>query len=140
MGTVTIGSARNYLRLSPATFLGTPPKDRLRFLQADLVLDEVKASHVVDLLFEFDGLVPFFDDLAEHCRDWDYDHRSTWGTKSDLQLEARRGPSPADEPAYPFLSVTLRNRGWHEQGWTITTALLVPPDQLPAIPRAIEAL
>jgi Family of unknown function (DUF6228) len=126
VGVVLIGSANEFLRLTPD--------------DSDLIIDTVaaelqsnglNASRIIVNPYStgFADLSAFFEQLAQDWRGWD-DVRRWTSAESDLAIEARH------EYGHVHLRVTLRayGPGWGNDGWTATADVTIDPgEQLPQI-------
>ena len=123
MPSVTIGTPDAYLRLTAPPWPGEQlPRG---FVEAALHTEEVTATRVLDLRRDGANLVQFFDNVANRL-----DGPMVWGMRTELELAFQRVQGPVPEPEYLVLSITLRNRGWHQRAWTLETALATTPNQL----------
>ncbi|WP_432887651.1 hypothetical protein ACQPYH_05800 [Kribbella sp. CA-245084] len=141
---ITIGKPPEYLRLTavrwpPDSAPEFVPRDKRRYLNAELRNRDVTAKVRLDLGHEYAGLVQFFDQVVAQWHELN-NSSMTWGLSSALRLEVVPGPRPALGPDHLVVHIKLQNGGWRRRLWTLETSLVLSPEELEAIARDARRL
>ncbi|RZT28617.1 hypothetical protein EV649_2400 [Kribbella sp. VKM Ac-2569] len=145
MQSITIGKPDEYLRLTAVRWPsdGAPehvPREKRRYLQAELRIRKLTATSRLDLHQDYAGLVQFFDQAVATWRDWN-NSSAVWGLSSGMRLELVRGPRPALGPDHFVLWIKLQDGGgFRHRPWTVETTLVLSPEELDAIARDLHRL
>lgn len=115
MQSVTIGKPHEYLRLTALRWPSEKapdhmPRQKRRYLQAELHARQLTAISRLDLFDDYAGLVQFFDQVVANWPDWN-NSSAVWGFSSGLRLELIRGPRPALGPDHLILWSKLQDIG-----------------------------
>ena len=145
MQSVTIGKPHEYLRLTAVRWPSDKapellPREKRRYLQAELRIRQLTATSRLDLHQDYAGLVQFFDQVVATWRDWN-NSSAVWGLSSGMRLELIRGPRPALGPDHFVLWIKLQDGGgFRHRPWTVETTLVLSPEDLDAFARDLHAL
>jgi hypothetical protein len=144
MQSITIGKPQAYLRLTAVRWPRDDsrpeiPREKRRFLAAELHLKEVTATRELDLTRDYGGLSTFFEQVATHWQEWE-GSQMVWGKRSELELDFVRIPGPGGEPDYLRLWLALRKLGWSGENWSVKTSMLVEAAELQAVTRDLREL
>ncbi|TCC29422.1 DUF6228 family protein [Kribbella speibonae] len=140
---ITIGKPPEYLRLSavrrrPDNLPEHLPREKRRYLDAELRIHDLTATARIDLMHEYAGLVQFFDQVVAHWPEWNNSFM-VWGRSSALQFQVDRGPRPSGGPDHFRVTVKLHNSRRHTY-WRVETLLILSPEELEAIARDLHRL
>ncbi|GAA1144315.1 hypothetical protein GCM10009630_48550 [Kribbella jejuensis] len=141
---VTIGKSEEYLRLTAVRWPSDKapeqvPREKRRYLNAEVRMRELTASARLDLWSDYSGLALFFDQVVTNWPQWE-NSSATWGKSSALQLEIYRGPRPALGPDHLIVWIKLQNGGMRRRLWKVETSIVVSPDELSAFARDLHRL
>jgi hypothetical protein len=144
MQSITIGKPDEYLRLTAVRWPSDSapehvPREKRRYLQAELRIRQLTATSKLDLHSDYGGLVQFFDQVVASWPDW-VNSSMSWGAHSPLKLELVRGPRPALGPDHFVLWIQLQDGGFRQRMWKVETSLVLSPQELEAITRDLHAL
>lgn len=141
MQSVTIGKPDEYLRLTAVRRpVENRPRDKRRYLRAELRMRQLSAISTLDLHEDYAGLVQFFDQVVAKWRDWK-NSSAVWGKSGGLRLELVPGPRPALGPDHFVLWIKLQDGGgFHLRPWTVETSLVLSPEELDVFARDLQRL
>ncbi|NIK54379.1 hypothetical protein [Kribbella shirazensis] len=145
MQSITIGKPHEYLRLTAVRWPSDKapehlPRQKRRYLQAELRIRQLTATSRLDLHDDYAGLVQFFDQAVATWRDWN-NAGAVWGLSSGLRLELVSGPRPGGRPDHLILWIKLQDGGgFRHRPWTVETMLVLSPPDLDAFARDLHEL
>ncbi|WP_410789528.1 hypothetical protein [Kribbella sp. C-35] len=144
MQSITIGKPHEYLRLTAVRWPSERapehvPREKRRYLRAELRIRELTAACKMDLWSDYSGLVQFFDQVVANWPEWE-NSSAVWGLSSALRLEILRGPRPALGPDHLVLWIKLQDGGFRQRLWTVETSIVLSPEQLEVFARDLHEL
>jgi hypothetical protein len=144
MQSITIGRPSSYLRLTavrhpPDSAPEHLPRQRRRYLQAELHLSDVSATCKLDLNDHYAGLDIFFQQVAAHWHEWE-NTRMVWGMHGGLRLDFERVRGAFHEPEYLILWIKLGTVGFRRRPWFVETSMIIEADELQSIADNLRLL
>ncbi|RZU14221.1 hypothetical protein EV645_5087 [Kribbella rubisoli] len=145
MQSITIGKPHEYLRLTAVRWPSDSapdyvPREKRRYLQAELRNHDVTANTRLDLWHDYAGLPQYFEQVVAHWPEWE-NSSMTWGLSSALRLELIHGPRPAGGPDHFSLRIKLQGGHGHRRNfWVLETSMVLSPEELETIARDIREL